>query len=53
MSIALKEAVETEYWLDLLSATGYLTEEQYSSVREDCGELARLLTATVKNLRSK
>ena len=53
MSIALKEAVETEYWLELLSATGYLTEEQFTSVREDCGELARLLTATVKNLRNK
>ena len=52
MSIALKEAVETEYWLELLSVTGYITEEQFASVKEDCGQLARLLTATVKSLRN-
>ena len=51
MSIALKEAVETEYWLELLSRTGYMTEREYGSIREDAGELARLLTATVKRMR--
>ena len=51
MSIALKEAVETEYWLGLLIETEYLTEEQYGSIQRDCGELARLLTAVVKTSR--
>ena len=51
MSIALKEAVETEYWLDLLYETEYLTEEQYESIRADCGELARMLISTVKSSR--
>ena len=53
MSIALKEAVETEYWLELLSRTGYLTEEQYVDIRADAGELAKMLTATVKQMRQK
>ena len=51
MSISLKEAVETEYWLELLSKTGYLTLEQYESIQTDCGEVARLLTAIVKTSR--
>ena len=48
MSIALKEASETEYWLELLSKTEYLTEEQYQSVQNDCKELAKLLTAITR-----
>ena len=51
MSIALKEAVETEYWLELLSRTGYLTEKQYGDIREDASELAKMLTTTVKRMR--
>jgi four helix bundle protein len=53
MSIALKEAVETEYWLDLLLRTGYLTEKQYGNIREDAGELARILTTTVRRMRKR
>ena len=51
MSIALKEAVETEYWLELLSKTGYLKEQEYESVAADCSEIAKLLTAIVKNTK--
>lgn len=51
MSIALKEAVETEYWLELLYETEYLTKPEYDSMQRDCGEVARLLTAIVKNTR--
>jgi len=51
MSIALKEASETEYWLELLAKTGYLTESEYGDIQKDCGELARLLTAIVKSSR--
>ena len=53
MSIALKETVETEYWLDLLSRTGYLSEKQYGDIREDVSEIAKMLTATVKCMRKK
>ena len=51
MSIALKEAVETEYWLELLKETEYITKEQYESIRKDNSELAKLLTSTVKRAK--
>ena len=53
MSISLKETSETEYWLKLLSKTGYLTNEQYESMQRDCGELAKLLIAIIKNSKAK
>ena len=53
LSIALKEASETEYWLELLSKTEYLTKEQYQSIQNDCGELAKMLIATLKTTNNK
>ena len=51
MSIALKEASETEYWLELLVKTDYLTQSEYESIQKDCGEIARLLVSIVKSSR--
>lgn len=48
MSIALKEASETDYWLQILRDTGYLNEALFSSLSSDCIELIKMLTATVK-----
>ena len=48
MSIALKEANETCYWLKLLYQTDYLTETQFSSMYTDAEELLKLLTAICK-----
>lgn len=48
MNIASKEAVETEYWLELLHETEYLTDEEFSSIHADCAEIIRLLVAIVK-----
>ena len=45
MSIALKEAKETEYWLRLLYKTDYLTEKEYSSIYSDINELIALLVS--------
>ena len=53
MSIALKEASETEYWLELLSKTSHLTDEQYQSLQRDCGELAKMLTAIVRSTKAQ
>ena len=53
MSISLKEATETEYWLELLFKTEYLTEEQYNSIDADCREISRILTAIVKSSRAQ
>ena len=48
MNIALKEANETRYWLRLLHATDYLTDQQFFSVETDTKEIIALLTAICK-----
>lgn len=48
MSIALKEANETHYWLRLLTATGYINESQFLSLENDVKELIALLTTICK-----
>ena len=45
MSIALKEANETEYWLKLLYRTQYLSNEQFESINNDIQELLGLLVS--------
>ena len=49
MSIALKEASETEYWLELLYETEYIDESSYTSIINDNKELIKILTKIVKN----
>lgn len=51
MSIALKEAVETNYWLRLLQASDYLSEKEFLSIHSDCCELEKMLTAIIKSTR--
>lgn len=48
--IALKEARESLYWIDLLHRNGYLTDEQYQSIYTDCEELVKVLTHRCKKL---
>ena len=48
MNIALKECTETRYWIDLLSATDYINQEQKDSIIKDCIELEKILTSIVK-----
>ena len=52
LNIALKEAVETNYWLRLLHATDYLADPEYDSIITDCKELEKLLTAIIKTTRN-
>ena len=42
--IALKEARESLYWIDLLHRNGYLDDKQYNSIYADCEELVKILT---------
>ncbi|MFM9903745.1 MAG: four helix bundle protein [Pyrinomonadaceae bacterium] len=51
LAIALKEAVETEYWLCLLRDSEYITAHQAESLIDDCKELIRILTASIKTAR--
>lgn len=50
--IALKECAETNYWLDLLFETDYINEKEYKSLKADCDELRKMLSATTKTLNS-
>ena len=52
MSIALKEAGETEYWLELLHETDYISNQQFQSIIIDCKELLKILTSIVKSAKS-
>lgn len=49
LSISLKEARETMYWLKLLYKTDYLTEAEYKSINDDCEELVKILVAILKS----
>lgn len=48
MNIALKEASESEYWIELLGESKYLSLSESESILNDCRELIRLLTSIVK-----
>ena len=52
LNIALKEAVETNYWLRLLYATNFLSNAEFSSIMDDCREIEKLLTAVLKSTKS-
>ena len=52
LSIALKEASETEYWLDLLHDSQYIDDKSYESIHEECVELIKLLTSIIKTTKS-
>ena len=47
--ISLKETAETEYWLELLYKTDYLTIDEYQSVNDKCKELCKLFNSITKN----
>ena len=49
MSIALKEANETQYWLRLLLHTDYLAEKEFESIHKDLTEVLRILTTICKH----
>ena len=52
MGIALKEADETAYWLELLVETGYLSKPEFGSIYTDVDELTRLLVSIIKTSKS-
>ena len=48
MNIALKEADETAYWLELLYEGGFIETPSYESMYADCNEIIKLLTSITK-----
>lgn len=51
LSISLKEASESEYWLELLHETDYITQAQFESIIADCRELIRVLSSIIKTTK--
>ena len=53
MQIALKECYESEYWLELLNRTGYIDDEQYKKIINDCGQIRRMLISSINTVKEK
>lgn len=53
MNISLKEASETEYWLELLHETDYISDAQFDSIHEECVELIKILTAIIHSSKKE
>jgi four helix bundle protein len=53
LSISLKEANETEYWLDLMFETKYISESEYQTIKPKIIELLKLLTSIINTSKVK
>ena len=53
LSIALKEANESEYWIMLLKDSGFITKKMHDSVQRDNKELIKILTASINTAKKK
>lgn len=53
ISVALKEASETKYWIKLLGATEYLSENQTKSILDDCAEIEKILVTILKSAKNQ
>ena len=52
LSIALKEANETEYWLSRLHQANYIDERGFASMKSDNDELIKMLVCSIKTVRN-
>ena len=53
LSISLKEANDTEYWLDLLFETRYLTIEEFQNVKNKNTEILKILTSIINTSKKQ
>ena len=53
LTIALKEANETEFWLDLLWRSNLISTQQHESLNEDCIELIKILKSIINTMKQK
>ncbi|MBP7103454.1 MAG: four helix bundle protein [Bacteroidales bacterium] len=51
--IGLKEANETDYWLNLLKDTYYINETEFNHMHQACQELIAMLVASIKTTKQK
>ncbi|MEA3419317.1 MAG: four helix bundle protein [Campylobacterota bacterium] len=52
LSISLKEANETHYWINLLKDTDYIDMKMFESLEKDINELLKLLTSIINTMKS-
>ena len=52
LSVGLKEANETDYWLNLLHDSNQIDEQSFISMEKDCNELIALLVASIKTVKN-
>ena len=52
MNIALKEADETAYWLELLHKAEFIDDEMFCSIYDDCDKIIGILTKIVKSTKT-
>ena len=52
MQIALKECYESEYWLELLFRTEYLSAERYEMIKNLCGSIRRMLVSSINTSKA-
>ena len=53
LNVALKEADETQFWLELLYRTQFINESEYTSINNDIDEIISILTASIKTNKKK
>ncbi len=53
LQIALKEANETGYWLELLFKTGYIDEQEFKSLDSACASIRVMLISSVNTAKEK
>ena len=51
MQIALKECYESEYWLKLLNRTNYISDDEYKKMRNNCGQIRRMLISSINTTK--
>lgn len=53
MQIALKECYESEYWLELLNRTDYISNDDYKIILNNCGQIRRMLISSINTVKEK
>lgn len=53
LHIALKETSETDFWIDLLGSTEYISENEKESLTNDCQELIKMLVASLNTSKGR
>lgn len=51
LEIAQKECFETEYWLELLFETGYISETVYKPLQNQCATIRRMLISSINTVK--